>query len=112
MGRLKHLPVAEWPVEDRELFDAAYQPGDVFDGDMGAGAHLAEGSRRAIRFSWRRWLGFLAEQYPYDLLLPAGDRICPARVRAYLLHLSATMTSTSVATTVAHLYDGDRKSVV
>ena len=106
--KLKHLPERLWPAEDHQLFEAAYAPGDVFDEKRGAGVHLAEGSRRSIRFAWRRWLGFLAEHDPKALQLPAIDRITPARVRRYVEHLSAGMASSSVAVTIALLYMGAR----
>ena len=37
MRTLKHLPMDEWPEADREIFKAAYAPGDVFDGTAGLG---------------------------------------------------------------------------
>ena len=46
MRTLKHLPVNEWPEADRAAFRAAYEPGDLFDGTAGPGAHLAEGTRQ------------------------------------------------------------------
>lgn len=101
---LKHLRVTEWPPEDRLLFEKAFYAGDIFDDDAGAGAHLAEGTRRTICFGWRRWLGFLASEYPEDLFLPPVDRVTPERVRAYIEHLSTTMSITSVAMTVTQLY--------
>jgi hypothetical protein len=64
MRTLKHLPVNEWPEADREAFRAAYEPGDVFDETAGPGAHLAEGTRTWIRFTYRRWLGFLKTLLP------------------------------------------------
>ena len=48
MRTLKHLPVSEWPEADRQAFRAAYEPGDIFDETAGPGAHLAEGTRKAI----------------------------------------------------------------
>jgi hypothetical protein len=59
MSELKHLPIDEWPEVDRNAFCAAYEPGDVFDGTAGPGAHLSEGTRKMIHFGYRRWLGFL-----------------------------------------------------
>ena len=97
MRTLKHLPLDEWPEADREVFKAAYAPGDVFDGTAGPGAHLAEGTRRLIRTAYRRWLGFLKANYPDDLLLAPADRITPERVRAFIEHLSSETRSTSVA---------------
>jgi hypothetical protein len=108
MRTLKHLPVNEWPEVDREAFRAAYEPGDVFDETAGPGAHLAEGTRTWIRFTYRRWLGFLKTNYPDDLSLPPAERITPARVRAFIEHLSAEMRPTSVAITVGRLYAAAR----
>ena len=59
MRTLKHLPENEWPEADRQSLRAAYEPGDIFDETAGPGAHLAESSRKAIKFAYRRWLGFL-----------------------------------------------------
>jgi integrase/recombinase XerD len=106
--RLKHLPEDQWPAEDHRLFAAAYAAGDIFDDHRGAGAHLAAGTRRSIRFAWRRWLGFLAEPEPQAIRLPAAERITPERVRAYVEHLSGSMAPGSVAVTVALLFAGAR----
>ena len=108
MRTLKHLPVNEWPEADREAFRAAYEPGDVFDETAGPGAHLAEGTRTWIRFTYRRWLGFLKTDYPDDLSLPPAERITPTRVREFIEHLSAEMRPTSVAITVGRLYAAAR----
>jgi hypothetical protein len=35
-----------------------------------------------IKFSYRRWLGFLKANYPDDLSMPPAERITPERVRA------------------------------
>ena len=108
MRTLKHLPVNEWPEVDREAFRAAYEPGDVFDETAGPGAHLAEGTRTWIRFTYRRWLGFLKTNYPDDLSLPPAERITPVRVRGFIEHLSAEMRPMSVAITVGRLYAAAR----
>ena len=97
MRTLKHLPVNEWPEADRAAFRAAYEPGDLFDGTAGPGAHLAEGTRGAIRFTYRRWLGFLKAKYPGDFSMLPAERITPQRVRAFIDHLSAEIGPSSVA---------------
>jgi hypothetical protein len=104
MRTLKHLPENEWPEADRQAFRAAYEPGDIFDETAGPGAHLAESSRKAIKFAYRRWLGFLKANYADDLSTAPPERITPEPVRAFIEHLSAQMKPTSVAITVAHLY--------
>src|SRR5438270_13909093 len=103
MRSLKHLPVDQWPEADREAFRAAYEPGDVFDDTAGPGAHLAEGSRRMIRTTYRRWLGFLKANYPDDFSMLPAERITRPRVRAFIDHLSGDNNATSLALNVAQL---------
>jgi integrase/recombinase XerD len=100
----KHLPINEWPEADREAFRVAYEPGDLFNGTAGPGAHLAEGTRAWIRFGYRRWLGFLKAKYPDDFSMPPAERITPERVRAFIDHLSAEIKPSSVAIAVGQLY--------
>ena len=66
MRTLKHLPENEWPEADRQALRAAYEPGDTFDETAGPGAHFAERTREAIKFAYRRWLGFLKPNYSDD----------------------------------------------
>src|SRR5262245_27036783 len=101
MRKLKHLPLEQWPHVDHEAFRAAYQPCHIFDGTAGPGAHLSEGTRRMIETAWRRYLGFLAEFYPDDLLKQPADRITPERMRNLIDHLSKEVRMT----TVAHVID-------
>ena len=108
MRTLKHLPVDEWPEADREAFKAAYAPGDLFDETAGPGAHLAEGTRRMIRTSYRRWLGFLKANYPDELSMPPAERITPERVRAFINHLSTETRASSVAFVAHNLYQAAR----
>jgi hypothetical protein len=104
MRKLKHLPVYEWPEADRAAFRAAYEPGDVFDGTAGPGAHLSEGTRRMIEISYRRWLGFLKANYPDDLSMPPARRINPERVRSFIEHLSAESKPITVTIAIHLLY--------
>src|SRR5689334_17839843 len=97
MRKLKHLPVDQWPDVDREAFRIAYEPGDIFDGTGGAGAHLAEGTRKMIQTAYRRWLGFLQEFYPDHLLMAPADRVTLERMRVFVQHLSSEVRPTTVA---------------
>jgi integrase/recombinase XerD len=108
MCTLKHLPESEWPEADRAAFRAAYEPGDVFDETAGPGTHLAKGTREAIWFAYRRWLGFVKPNYPDDLSKAPAERITPERVRAFIEHLSAGIRPTSVAIAVGRLYAAAR----
>jgi hypothetical protein len=108
MRTLKHLPLNEWPAADREVFRVVHEPGDVFDDTGGPGAHLSEGSRRMIRSTYRRWLGFLKAKYPDELSVPPDERITLERVRAFIDHLSGHLSTSSVAIAAAHLYNAAR----
>ncbi len=103
MRPLKHLPVRDWPEADTAAFAKAYQPGDIFDETNGPGAHHSEGWRRMIRTSYRRWLGFLKEHDPADLLRAPAERITPERIRAFVEQLSAEVKPTTVVLSVANL---------
>ncbi|MCI4680512.1 hypothetical protein K9U39_01040 [Rhodoblastus acidophilus] len=103
MRLLKHLPENQWPAADRQAFEAAFRPGDLFDETGGAGARLAEGSRNCIRMGYRRWLGFLHSAHPDDLRKPPADRISLERVRDFIATLSTEMRPSSVALTIQSL---------
>ncbi|MGI8725989.1 MAG: hypothetical protein ACR2J1_11740 [Methyloceanibacter sp.] len=104
MRRLKHLPPKDWPAADTAAFTKAYAPGDVFDETNGPGAHHSEGWRRMVRTSYRRWLGFLSERYPADLLRDPAERITPERVRAFVDQLSREVRPSTIAIEIANLY--------
>jgi integrase/recombinase XerD len=104
MRKQKHLPLDQLPAADIKAFEIALAPGDIFDETAGPGAHLAEGTRRLIRTAYRRWLGFLKDAYPADLVKPPADRILPTRVRTFIDRLGAEVRPSSVAITVANLH--------
>jgi hypothetical protein len=108
MRRLKHLPLQDWPKVDMAAFAKVCQPGDIFDETAGPGAHLAQGTLKLITTCYRRWLGFLKEHYPADLLRAPAERITPERVRAFVERLSAEVRPSSVAMAIASLYAAAR----
>jgi integrase/recombinase XerD len=108
MRKLKHLPLKDWSEADIAAFAMAYEPGDLFDETNGPGAHHSEGWRRMVRTGYRRWLGFLKEHFPADLLQPPAERITLARVRAFVEQLSLEVRPSTVAIAVATLYAAAR----
>ena len=103
MRKLKHLPLDQVPETDVEAFAKVFKPGDIFDETAGPGAHLAEGTRRTIETDWRRFLGFLAEHYPYELLKLPADRIRPDLMHPLIDQLGGEVRATTVAHIVANL---------
>jgi hypothetical protein len=108
MRRLKHLPVDLWPKGDFQAFEKAYEPGDLFDGTAGPGAHLAEGTRKIVRTAWGRLLGFVSEFYPDDLLKAPADRLTLELARDLVDHLREEVRQTTVAHVVHNLCYGAR----
>lgn len=104
MRVLKHLPVNGWPEADREAFRAAYEPGDVFDGTAGPGAHLSPGTRKMIEIGYRRWLGYIKVNYPNELSTRPSERIKPQRARSFIEHISTDSKPTTVALAVHLLH--------
>ncbi len=95
-----HHPYNKWPQTDRLLWERAMRDDDPF----ATGAHLAEASKHAYLFAWRRFLGFLAIHEPTALELVPCERLTPDRVRALRAHLAETNTPRSVAACVDALY--------
>ena len=104
MRKLKHLPLEQWPAGRSRCLQVAYQPGDIFDESRGPGAHHSEGWRRMIRTTYRRWLGFLTEHYPADLLKRLRSASRPNGCGPSSSTSPPRFASTTVAMAVAHLY--------
>ena len=93
---------------DRQRFAEAFdQLHDIFDED-GGGTHLKPRTKSAVRFGYRRWLGWISRQHPE--LLDSITRVpgTPDHVRAYVVHLRATCRERTVATQVGMLHDALR----
>ena len=104
--RHKTLPIPEWPQADQERHALAFQEGDLFD--EGPGARLAEASRKDFEFAWGRWLKFLKDTDPKALALEGPDRMTFARLRAFVEHLTATCTKSSILSLLSALSQAAR----
>jgi hypothetical protein len=93
-----HLPYREWPAGDRMLWEHAFGQDDPF-----AAIRLARASRDRCLWSWRRYLGFLANNEPEALELEPADRLTVARVKPFVAHLATTNAPSSVAAVVEGL---------
>jgi integrase/recombinase XerD len=97
-----HLPYAQWPPEDRLLWERAMQNDDPF-GDT-PGVRLAQATQHCYLFAWRRFLGFLLLDEPEALQIAPAERLTPERVRAFRAHLAETNIPISVAVIVDAVY--------
>ncbi|MFC4171421.1 tyrosine-type recombinase/integrase [Microvirga sp. GCM10011540] len=80
------LPVAEWPLGDRQAWMTAQMTGDVFD-EEGRAAHWAARTRQTNEQHYGRWLGYLRWVGILDEAAAPADRVTRETVRAYNRHL-------------------------
>jgi hypothetical protein len=97
----KHLQFAAWPDEDRELWAAAFEQGDVFDEGC-RGAHLAAATKIGLRTAYARFLGFLTFEDPERLRLTAKARVDRDSIKSFVKHLRRSCRDTSVVS-VLHM---------
>lgn len=81
------LPVAEWPLGDRQAWLAAQMTGDVFD-EEGRAAHWAVRTRQTNEQHYGRWLGYLRWTGMFDEAAAPAARVTREAVRAYNGHLT------------------------
>ena len=101
-----HLPYAQWPATDRQLWEHAMGGDDPFED--AAGSRLAKTSQHQYLFAWRRFLGFLAIEEPLALEISLAERLNIERIRTFVAHLAETNTAQSVAIQVDALYKAAR----
>ena len=77
------LSFANWPTEDRNRWEAAFESGDHFD-EGGRGTHLATATRQARQESYGRYLRFLSANHDDLLALPPEARIDQRLVAEYV----------------------------
>ena len=98
----KQLPFTKWPVEDRERWEEAFRPGDLFEENR-RGTHLSQATRNALRVSYAQYLRFLLENCP-DLLVKAPEaRLDRELIAKYMQLLKKTNQGLSIASSLHHL---------
>jgi integrase/recombinase XerD len=96
------LKLQDWPKEDRRLWQAACEPGDLLDPEpSGARANHATMSNRKAEKGYGRWLTFLQIAHPDSVAAAPAMRITPEKVRRYVDSLICLNNST--ATIIARL---------
>ena len=98
-----HLAYGDWPATDRLLWEHAFGQDDPF-----ADIRLAKASRDRCMWSWRRFLGFLANNEPEALEIAPARRLTLGRVKPFVAHLAATNAPNSVAAVVEGFYTAAR----
>ena len=96
------LSFATWPARDRDRWEAAFKAGDRFD-DSGPGAHLALTSRKALRDSYGRFLGFISAIHPKRLDTPPEERVDPSLLAEYVAWRCRSCGERAIAIDLDHL---------
>jgi integrase/recombinase XerD len=95
-------PVDRWPQQDRQLWQAALQPGDLLE-EGGCRAERSKYSNREIEKGYGRWLAWLDSDGLLDADVAPGDRITRRCVRAYAKHLEGENASGTVIARIIEL---------
>jgi hypothetical protein len=90
------LPLAEWPEQDRAVWAAALQPGDLLD-PGGVASRWAVATQIGVVNGYGRWLSWLAGRGLLDPVLPAEARVTRERLRAYAVDLQKAVAPFTVA---------------
>ena len=96
------LPFVNWPAQDQERWQAAFETGDRFD-ENGAGAHLAETTRQVRRESYGRFLGFISANHQGLLSNPPEARIDRHIIAEYVAWRRKSCGDVTVAIDLDHL---------
>ncbi len=98
------LPSAEWPAEDRHLWEAALLPGDLLE-DGGIRSRYAGVSNRKVAKGYGRWLAWLAWTKQLDAAVGPADRITEAQVAAYVMALERINGTYTLLARLQELYE-------
>lgn len=101
-----HLPFAQWPEQDRELWTKTTATDDPFA--EAPGARLEKTTLHSRWMAWRRFLGFLTLVEAEALMLSPLERVTLERVRRYAAHIAETNTPYSTACQIDAFYGAVR----
>jgi hypothetical protein len=101
-----HLPFADWPEIDRQIWNNAVNNDDPFTD--GLGMRIAKTTLHKYWMGWRRLLGFLAIAEPDALEIDPPNRLTIELVRRFVEHLRETNSPHSVAIQMDSLYGAAR----
>ena len=89
-------PIQNWPPVDRVAWEQAQRSGDFLD-EPGAAFGWRPATHRAAIGAYGRWLAFLHDNGMLEFDHPPEARFTEPATRAYIVHLRANCSSTTVA---------------
>ena len=105
MTRMRqYLPYAEWPEEDRGLWDAAFKKGERLFDDCGPGSHLSERSRQQMQYAYAKFLKFVSVRYPDRLGCDPAARVSADMIEEFVKFQPATCGDVTISIYLYHLW--------
>jgi integrase/recombinase XerD len=98
----KELPYAEWPIDIRGRWEAAFAQGDFLD-ERGPGAHLAEKTRAALRSAYGRYLNFVRATHSGFIELAPEKQVSPSELIKYVAYRRGSCVERTVVIELHHL---------
>ncbi|TIM42965.1 site-specific integrase [Mesorhizobium sp.] len=96
------LPFEDWPLQDRKLFEGAFEGVDLFA--SGPGSSLAPATKYGRKADYGLWLNFLSHIFPDALKLTPRDRVDQTRVEDYVEYLRENCRETTIAHCLGRLF--------
>jgi integrase/recombinase XerD len=104
MTRMRqYLPHAEWPEEDRRLWDTAFKKGERLFDDCGRGAHLSERSRQQLQYAYGKFLKFVAVRHPGRLGCDPIARVSADMIKQFVKFQPKTCGDVTISIYLYHL---------
>jgi integrase len=100
------LPIADWPLCDRELWNKAVEPSGLFV--RGAGAHWSAATRVFIACGYNGWILWLASKELLDPEMRPAVRVTRERVASYIAQIQTELAPYSVLDRIQGLHDALR----
>ena len=105
MTRMRqYLPYAEWPEEDRGLWDAAFKKGEGLFDDCGPGAHLSERSQQQLQYAYGKFLKFVAVRHPDRLGCDPAARVSVDMIEEFVKFQPKTCGDVTISIYLYHLW--------
>ena len=104
MTRMRqYLPYAEWPEQDRRLWDSAFKKGEGLFDDCGRGAYLSERSQQQLQYVYGKFLKFVADRHPGRLSCEPAARINPDMIEQFVKFQPKTCGDVTISIYLNHL---------
>jgi integrase/recombinase XerD len=93
----------DWPAAERQAWTAALKKGDIFE-DSGGASHWRDSTATTVGRSYGHWLKWTAETGVLHADGGVAHVVTPEYVARYVAHLRDTVSSSTAASRLLHIY--------